>query len=40
MAYSQSNGEAEATIKIIINGLKKRLEDSKEKWVEELPNVL
>ena len=38
--YPQSNSQAEATNKAIMNGLKRRLEGSKGKWVEELPNVL
>ena len=38
--YSQGNGQAEAINKIIVNGLKKRSDDSKGKWVEELPHVL
>ena len=39
-AYPQSNGQAEATNKAIVNGLKKRLEGAKGRWVEKLPNVL
>ena len=39
-AYPQGNGKAEAVNKIIVNGLKKRLDDAKEKWVEKLPHVL
>ena len=39
-AYPQGNEQAEASNKVIINGLKKRLDDAKGKWVEELPNVL
>ena len=39
-AYSQSNGQAEASNKTVLDGIKKRLEDAKGKWVEELPNVL
>ena len=39
-AYSQANGQAEAINKVIVNGLKKRLDDVKGKWVEELPHVL
>ena len=31
---------AEAINKVIMNGLKKRLEDAKGKWIEELPHVL
>nr|CAN63790.1 hypothetical protein VITISV_003629 [Vitis vinifera] len=38
--YPQSNGQAEATNKTLINALKKRLEQAKGKWVEELPSVL
>ena len=38
--YPQSNGQAKATNKAIVNGLKRRLEGSKGRWVEELPNVL
>ena len=39
-AYPQGNGQAEAVNKVIINGLKKRLDDAKGRWVEELPHVL
>ena len=39
-AYPQGNGQAEAFNKVIVNGLKKRLDDAKERWVEELPHVL
>ena len=39
-AYRQGNGQAEAVNKVIVNGLKKRLDDAKGKWVEELPHVL
>ena len=39
-AYPQGNGQAEAINKIIVNGLKKRLDDAKGKWAEELPSVL
>jgi len=38
--YLQSNGQAEATNKAIVNVLKKRLEGAKGRWVEALPNVL
>nr|CAN71500.1 hypothetical protein VITISV_007955 [Vitis vinifera] len=34
--YPQSNGQAKATNKTLITALKKRLEQAKEKWVEEL----
>ncbi|WKA09087.1 hypothetical protein VitviT2T_026765 [Vitis vinifera] len=38
--YLQSNGQAEATNKTLITALKKRLEQAKGKWVEELPGAL
>ena len=37
--YPQGNGQAEAVNKVIVNGLKKKLDDAKGKWVEELPHV-
>ena len=40
LAYPRSNGQAKTTNKAIVNGLKKRLDGAKGKWVEELPNVL
>ena len=39
-AYPQGNGQAEAVNKVIVNGIKKRLDDAKGRWVEELPHVL
>ncbi|XP_075640520.1 uncharacterized protein LOC142612295 [Castanea sativa] len=39
-AYLQSNGQAEAVNKAIVNGLKKMLEGTKGIWAEELPNIL
>ena len=39
-SYPQSNGQAEATNKTLITALKKRLEQAKGKWVEELSGVL
>ena len=33
--YLQSNGQAEATNKAIVNGLKKRLDSAKGRWAEE-----
>ena len=39
-AYPQRNGQAEAVNKVILSGLKKRSDDAKGKWVEELPHVL
>ena len=38
--YPQGNGQAKAVNKVILNELKKRLDDVKGKWVEELPHVL
>ena len=35
LAYPKGNGQAET-----VNGLKKRLDDVKGRWVEELPHVL
>ena len=40
LAYPQGNGQAKAVNKVIMNGLKKRLDDAKRKWVKELPHVL
>ena len=39
-AYPQRNGQAKTVNKVIVNGLKKRLDDAKGRWVEELPHVL
>ena len=39
-AYPQGNGQVEAVNKVIVNGLKKKLDDAKGKWVEELSHVL
>ena len=39
-AYPQENEEAEAVNKVIVNGLKKMLDNAKGKWVDELPHVL
>ena len=39
-AYPQGSGQAETVNKVIVNGLTKRLDDAKGKWVEELPHVL
>ncbi|XP_014501602.1 uncharacterized protein LOC106762287 [Vigna radiata var. radiata] len=38
--HPQTNGQAEAINKIIVNELKKRLREAKGTWVEELPQVL
>jgi len=40
LAYLQGNGQAEAVNKVIVNGLKKRLDDTKGKLVKELSHVL
>ena len=39
-AYPQGNGQTETVNKVIVTGLKKRLDDVKRKWVEELPHIL
>ena len=39
-AYPQENGQAKAVNKVIVNGLKKWLDDAKGKWVDEFPHVL
>ena len=39
-AYPQSNGQAEATNKAIVNELKRMLEGAKGRWADEFPNVL
>jgi len=39
-AYPQGNGQAEDVNKVIVNGLKKRLDEAKGKWVEELSHIL
>ena len=38
--YPQGNGQAETINKVIVSGHKKRLGNTKGKWVEELPHVL
>ena len=38
--YPQSNGQAKASNKTLLTALKKRLDSTKGKWVEELPGVL
>ena len=39
-SYPQGNRQAEATDKSIVNELKRRLDDPKEKWTDELPSML
>ncbi|XP_028062627.1 uncharacterized protein LOC114265958 [Camellia sinensis] len=38
--FFPENGQAETTNKTILDGIKRRLEAARGKWVEELPNVL
>ncbi|RDX61757.1 hypothetical protein CR513_59983, partial [Mucuna pruriens] len=38
--HPQSNGQAKAANKVILRGLRKRLEEAKGRWAEELPQVL
>jgi transposase InsO family protein len=38
--YPQSNGQAEVSNKIILSRIKRRFEEAKGKWVEELPSVM
>ena len=38
--YPQGNGQVESSNKTILNGIKKRLEKAKGRWVEELLSVL
>jgi hypothetical protein len=39
-SYPQSNGQAEVSNKVILNGIKRKLEAAKGKWMEELPSIL
>ena len=39
-AYPQGNGKAETVNKVIVSGLKKRLDDAKRKWMKKLSHVL
>ena len=38
-AYPQGNGQVDIVNKVIVGGLKKRLNEAKGKWVEELLHV-
>ena len=40
LVYPQGSRQAETINKVIVNGLKKRLDDAKGKWMDELPHVL
>ena len=39
-SYPQSNGKVEATNKVVVDGLKKRIKKAKGRWVDKLPYVL
>jgi len=38
--YPQRNGHTEITNKILLDGLKKKLDEAKRKWINELHSVL
>ncbi|RDY09298.1 Retrovirus-related Pol polyprotein, partial [Mucuna pruriens] len=38
--FTSSNGQVEAANRVILKGLRKRLEEAKGRWAEELPQVL
>ena len=40
LTYLQGNGQVEAVNKVIMSGLKKKLDGAKGKWVDKLPYVL
>ena len=40
LAYPQGNKQAKTVNKVIVNGFKKRLDEAKGRWGEELPHVL
>ena len=40
VAYPQKNGQVEVTYRTLLRGIEKRLKERKNKWHEELPNVL
>lgn len=39
VGHPQSNGEAEVTNRIILQGLRMKLDESKGKWTDELPRI-
>src|SRR3954464_6863935 len=39
-AHPQTNGQAESANKSILSALKKKLEDKKGRWAEEIPSIL
>ena len=40
IAYPQGNGQVKAVNNVVVNGLKKRLDDAKGKWIKELSHIL
>ena len=38
--HPQSNGQAEAANKVIVSGLRKRMEEARDSWVEHLYSML
>lgn len=40
VAYPRGNGQVEVINRILLRGIEKRLQESKNKWPEELPNVM
>ena len=40
LAYPQGNGQAKTVNKVIVNGLKKRLDEENGRWVKELSHVI
>ncbi|RDY09241.1 Pol polyprotein, partial [Mucuna pruriens] len=38
--HPQSNGQVKAANKVILRGLRKRLKEANDRWIEELPQVL
>lgn len=40
VSFPQGNGLTEAYNKVILDGLKKILEDKRGRWVQELPSIL
>lgn len=40
VGYPQTNGLTEVTNRTIVQGLNKRLDSAKIKWIDELPNAL
>ena len=38
--YPQSNGQAEVSNKVVLSGIKRKLEAAKGRWVEMLPSIL